>query len=270
MLLNERKRKHALVFTKKLRARLPSRSALGYERFVVALGVHLRTHIILMSPPNTDTQGCLLLLYSFAAYHRHYPQDENTQRLGPADLPSQGIPITVEGTIPVANSGTARIIAVTPTSSGSINPFFERDAADVLHWMRNAIETIHVDSLVVTSAASLALHYLRLGAPRGLAQPRSRSTNDATSASRTISGRLRMGSGARKNRRSNMKQRKVKSKRITDPVSRVSARLLSVTTLTLASKYHDVYEKAVQDFGARVEPSRIYRLGKCEPLVSEG
>lgn len=67
-----------------------------------------------------------------------------------------------------------------------------------------------------------------------------------------------------------MKQRRVKSKRMGDAVSRVSARLLAVTTLTLASKYHDVYEKTVQDFGARVDPSRVHRLGKCEPLVSEG
>lgn len=38
---------------------------------------------------------------------------------------------------------------------------FKRDSADVRRWMKYALEDLHIDTIVVASAAALASQYLR-------------------------------------------------------------------------------------------------------------
>lgn len=126
----------------------------------------------------------------------------------------------------------------------SCNPFFERDATDLLRWMRHALENLHMDTLVVTSAATLALRYARLHAPEGLARRRPNNLSSTNKSKRRKPGEKGRPEGRRK--------------------QGVTAYLLSFTTLHLASKYHEVYEKQLEDLGITVAPTKIYKLGESD------
>lgn len=110
--------------------------------------------------------------------------------------------------------------------------------------MRHALENLHMDTLVVTSAATLALRYARLHAPQGLARRRPSNLNTANGTKYQKLGE--------------------KGKLKGQGVRGVTADLLSFTTLHLASKYHEVYEKQLEDFGITVAPAKIYKLGKSD------
>lgn len=117
--------------------------------------------------------------------------------------------------------------------------------------MKYALEDLKIDAVVVASAATLALSYLRRASfSGGLTRRHQRRTTTTTRTSNytpTASSERRQGEqwGGR-----------------VGSETGVTAVLLSATALHLASKYHDVYNKKVDSFGIKLNPQRVYKLGE--------
>lgn len=130
--------------------------------------------------------------------------------------------------------------------------------------MKYASEDLKIDAVVVASAATLALRYLRRSPFRGGLGNRhqrrntitARKSNDTPSTAafsdRSVSGR----------RQGEQREGRVGTEKD------VTAVLLSATALHLASKYHDVYDKKVESFGTKLNPQRIYKLGEWDRTVT--
>lgn len=137
--------------------------------------------------------------------------------------------------------------------------------------MKHAFEDLHLDALVVASAASLALRYLRRPQStsakektppddgNSLPEPchRKNGVADSNSASAASAASSFAAHSSQGNRT---------AVNVVDGGSRgergVTVKQLAVTTLHLASKYHQVYEEEVVNFGVRLSPDRVYKLGE--------
>lgn len=160
----------------------------------------------------------------------------------------------------------------TSINSGVI---FKRDSARILRWMKCALEDLHIDAIIVASATTLALKYLRRrslfslveslhhnGPAAGdlannhrqqrvtLGNDVSRPSTSAKAAASDITssrGMQRFGSQNQRWGRRKINQRAV---------------LISVTCLHLASKYHSVHKESVANFGTRLNPEKVFQLGE--------
>lgn len=132
--------------------------------------------------------------------------------------------------------------AATPSEK---NAMFEKDSADVRAWMRHAREHELADSVVVSSATTLAVRFLQ----RRYRYPALSCAQSTGANNGTKSGTVQQRRG-RGNRR-----RRCAS-------AGVLSELLANTCLHLASKYHCVEDLDTETFGSPLNMSKIFSLGE--------
>lgn len=122
--------------------------------------------------------------------------------------------------------------------------------------MRHALEDLHIDAVVVASAATLALQYLR----RRYGFPSSRCVGGGGGGGKRAASKSSVTLPP--TRVSPRGGRQPRGRRLNENGGRVAVVLLSVTCLHLASKYHCVHEEKVASLGTRLNPQKIFKLGE--------
>ena len=157
---------------------------------------------------------------------------------------------------------------------------FKRDSADVRRWMKHALEDLHIDTMVVASAAALASQYLRRryrlrltcrgddgsggcggGGGGGNSDPqRGASRKSAAASLRASSAAPAAPVAAGELQRG----RRWFGRRTSGGSGKggVKTVLLSVTCIHLATKYHAGCDEAVAGFGASVKLHSVIKLGE--------
>ena len=154
---------------------------------------------------------------------------------------------------------------------------FKRDSADVRRWMKHALEDLHIDTMVVASAAVLASQYLRrrywlrstyrgsvggdgggVGDNSDLHRGSSRKSAAASLRAFSAAPAAHVAAGDVKGGRRRV-GRRASGRSGKGGVKTV---LLSVTCIHLATKYHAGCDDPVAGFGARIKLNSVIKLGE--------